>query len=284
MIPSLSLGTASDLDGNFVILNIPPGKIDVNFSMIGYAEIRIENVTISIDQTTPLSVQLNVEAIEGQAIIVRNERLIRMDRTNTEARITAEELDVMPVTDIYDVIKLQGGITQDAYGGIHIRGGRSSEVVYMVDGVSMTDSYDGGLSIAVENNTIQELQVISGTFNAEYGRAMSGIINMVTKDGGNQFEGSFRSFSGDHLSSDPIYRDLNSYNIFNQRNLEMQISGPILKDKLIFFTSGRYYGTNGWLSGLNTFSMYGDTLDSPNYSPMNSIDKYSLQNKLTFDY
>ena len=282
MIPSLSLGTASDLDGNFVILNIPPGKIDVNFSMIGYAEIRIENVTISIDQTTPLSVQLNVEAIEGQAIIVRNERLIRMDRTNTEARITAEELDVMPVTDIYDVIKLQGGITQDAYGGIHIRGGRSSEVVYMVDGVSMTDSYDGGLSIAVENNTIQELQVISGTFNAEYGRAMSGIINMVTKDGGNQFEGSFRSFSGDHLSSDPIYRDLNSYNIFNQRNLEMQISGPILKDKLIFFTSGRYYGTNGWLSGLNTFSMYGDTLDSPNYSPMNSIDKYSLQNKLTF--
>ena len=180
MIPSLSLGTASDLDGNFVILNIPPGKIDVNFSMIGYAEIRIENVTISIDQTTPLSVQLNVEAIEGQAIIVRNERLIRMDRTNTEARITAEELDVMPVTDIYDVIKLQGGITQDAYGGIHIRGGRSSEVVYMVDGVSMTDSYDGGLSIAVENNTIQELQVISGTFNAEYGRALTGVINIVT--------------------------------------------------------------------------------------------------------
>ena len=284
MIPVIGIGAASDLDGNYVILNIPPGKIDVNFSMIGYAETRIKNVTISIDQTTPLSIQLNVEAIEGQTIIVRDERLIRMDRTSTEARITSEELDVMPVTDVYDVIKLQGGITQDAYGGIHIRGGRSNEVVYMVDGVSMTDSYDGGLSIAVENNTIQELQVISGTFNAEYGRAMSGIINMVTKDGSDQFEGAFRSFSGDHISTDPIYRNLDSYNPFNQRNVEMQVSGPILKNKLTYFASGRYYGANGWLSGMNTFSMYGDTLINLDYAPMNGINKYSLQNKLTFSY
>ena len=284
IIPSMGLGTASDLDGNFVILNIPPGKIDVVFSMIGYGESRIEDLSISIDQTTSLPVQLTVEAIEGSTIIVQNEKRIKNDRTNTEARVTAEELDVMPVTDVHDVIKLQGGITQDAYGGIHIRGGRSSEVVYMVDGVSMTDAYDGGLSIAVENNTIQELQVISGTFNAEYGRAMSGIINMVTKDGGNKFEGSIRTFSGDHISSDPIFRDLSSYRPFNQRNGEIQISGPIIKDKLTFFSSGRYYGTQGWLSGMNTFSMYGDTLSNAKFTPMNGVDKYSLQNKLTYSF
>ena len=103
IIPSMGLGTASDLDGNFVILNIPPGKIDVVFSMIGYGESRIEDLSISIDQTTPLSVQLTVEAIEGSTIIVQNEKRIKNDRTNTEARVTAEELDVMPVMDVHDI-------------------------------------------------------------------------------------------------------------------------------------------------------------------------------------
>ena len=133
-----------------------------------------------------------IEAIEGEAIIVKNHRMIQKDLTNTESRISSDELEVMPVTDVQDVIKLQGGVTQDANGGIHIRGGRSSEVVYMVDGVSMTDGYDGGVSVSIENNNIQELQVISGTFNAEYGRAMSGIINMVTKDGSNNFKSKFK--------------------------------------------------------------------------------------------
>jgi len=284
ILPDLGLGTASDTEGRYVILNLPPGKITALFTMIGYSDLQVEEVNISIDQTTKLSVELTVEAIEGMEVIVRDEKLIRNDRTNTEAKVTAEELEVMPVTDVHDVIKLQGGVTQDAYGGIHIRGGRSSEVVYMVDGVSMTDSYDGGLSIAVENNSIQELQVISGTFNAEYGRAMSGIINMVTRDGGNTFQGSFKSFSGDHFSSHAIYRHLDNFKPFNQKNLELQLSGPILKDKLTFFSSGRYYGSEGWLFGLNQFSMYGDSLQHPKWQPMNGIKKYSLQNKLTFSF
>ena len=282
LIPNASTGAATDINGDYIILNISPGSFDINVTMIGYAEIIFKNVIFSIDQTTRLNIQLNVEAIEGEAIIVQSRKMIHADVTNTEARITSEELAVMPVTDIHDVIKLQGGVTQDANGGIHIRGGRSSEVVYMVDGVSMTDAYDGGISVAVENNNIQELQVISGTFNAEYGRAMSGIINMVTKDGGNNFEGSFRSFSGDHFSTDEMYRDVDTFNPINQMNVEGQLSGPILHDRLSCFTSFRKYETGGWLSGLNTFDMYGDTLSSVEYRPMNWIDKWSLQNKFTF--
>ena len=281
LIPSISMGAATDINGDYIILNIPPGKFTVKAMMIGYSDVKIENVKFSVDQTSRLNIQLDVQVIEGDMIIVKSEKLIYKDVTNTESRITSEELEVMPVTDVQDVIKLQGGVTQDASGGIHIRGGRSSEVVYMVDGVSMTDAYDGGISVAIENNNIQELQVISGTFNAEYGRAMSGIINMVTKDGGNNLEGSLRSFSGDHYSNDNIYRNLGSYNLFNQINLEAQISGPILKDRLLFFTSFRRYHTNGWLSGFNTFSMYGDTLSNVEYRSMNWVNKWSFQNKFT---
>ena len=282
IIVDMNMGTASDINGDYVILNIPPGEYSVKAMMIGYSDVVIQNVKFYIDQTTRLDITLDIEAIKGKAIIVKSEKIINKNLTNTESRITSDELEVMPVTDIQDVIRLQGGVTQDASGGIHIRGGRSSEIIYMVDGVSMTDSYDGGISVAVENNNIQELQVISGTFNAEYGRAMSGIINMVTKDGGNNLEGSFRSFLGDHYSNDKIYRDLDTYNLFNQSNYEAQISGPIIKDRISFFTSFRKYDTDGWLSGLNTFDMYGDTLMNIEYRPMNWIDKYSFQNKFTF--
>ena len=111
-----------------------------------------------------------MEVIAGSEVVVTAERkLIQFDVTQSEARITSEELNAMPVSEVSDVLRLQGGITQDADGGLHMRGGRSNEISYMVDGVPMSDSYDGGISVQIENDNIQELQVISGTFNAEYG-------------------------------------------------------------------------------------------------------------------
>ena len=170
--------------------------------MIGYETLIINDVKISVDRTTKLNAALAVEAIEGSAVTVTAERkLIEFDVTQSESRITAEELESMPVAEVSDVLRLQGGITQDAGGGLHMRGGRSNEIAYMVDGVPMTDSYNGGISVQIVNDNLQELQVISGTFNAEYGKALTGIINMVTKDGGDNFEGSLNVYSGDHTLS-----------------------------------------------------------------------------------
>ena len=125
------MGAASDTNGDYMILNLSPNEYTVTISMIGYKTVTYENVKISIDKTTRLDVPMLIEAIEGEAIIVKNHRMIQKDLTNTESRISSDELEVMPVIDVQDVIKLQGGVTQDANGGIHIRGGRSSEVVYI---------------------------------------------------------------------------------------------------------------------------------------------------------
>ncbi len=261
MIEGTDMGTATDSRGDYAILNIPPGFVNVKVMMIGYEPVTVTDVSISVDKTTRINFELNVQAITGaEVVVLAKSRVIKFDVTNTESRVTSKELEVMPVSDVQDVLKLQGGITTDAGGGIHIRGGRSSEIVYMVDGVSMTDVYDGGLSVNIENNNIQELQVISGTFNAEYGRAMSGIINMVTKDGGNEFEFGIKGYSGDHTTNDPIYRNLNDYDIFNDVNLEANMSGPILEGFLTFYSSGRYFRSEGWLGGIDTFTMYGDTV------------------------
>ena len=299
MIENTGLGTATDLKGDYVILNIPPGKYNVTIRMIGYEVKKYENIRISIDKTTRLFSTLDIEAVKGQEVIVNATRpLIDFDKTNSEAIVTSEELDIMPIEDVADVIKLQGGVTQDAGGGIHIRGGRSSEVAYLVDGVSVTDAYDGAIAVNIENANIQELQVISGTFNAEYGKAMSGIVNIVTKDGSDKLESYLQIYSGDHQSDDNIYKDLRSYNITNDKNITMNLSGPIIKQKLNFFISARSYVSDGWLNGLQTFTMYGDTIHTDNnsngyfdstdtkkepyYRSMNWRDKYSIQTKLTY--
>ena len=107
-------------------------------------------------------------------VTVQAERkLIQFDVTQSESIITSEVLEDMPATEVADILRLQGGVTQDADGEIHMRGGRSSEVSYMVDGIPVSVMYDGGISIQIENDNVQELQVISGTFNAEYGRALT---------------------------------------------------------------------------------------------------------------
>ena len=255
------LGTASNESGEYFILNIPPGKYSIRFSMIGYESYVIEQVKISIDKTTRMNTSIGTTVIEGSEVVVTAERkLIQFDVTQSEARITADELDVMPVTEVRDVLRLQGGITQDAGGGLHMRGGRSSEISYMVDGVPMTDAYDGGISVQIENDNLQELQVISGTFNAEYGKALTGVINMVTKDGGDRFEGSVNTYSGDHTTTDPIYKNLSTFSPLNDHSISFNINGPIIPKRLTFYSSGRNNGSKGWLYGRQTFTMYGDTV------------------------
>ena len=164
-----------------------------------------------------------------------------------------------------------------------MRGGRSSEISYVVDGVPMTDAYDGGISVQIENDNLQELQVISGTFNAEYGKALTGVINMVTKDGGDRFEGSVNTYSGDHTTTDPIYKNLSTFSPLNDHSISFNINGPIIPKRLTFYSSARNNGSKGWLYGRQTFTMYGDTVKNNDlqYEAMNWYNSWSTQNKLT---
>ncbi len=276
IIAGTSLGAATSGEGHYSILNIPPGVYDIRTTMIGYTIVLTQGVVIGVDLTTRLDLALGVEVLGGAEVVVTATRpRVRKDRTSSEARITAAQMDAMPVTEIWDVLAIQSGVTKDADGGIHIRGGRKSEVAYWVDGVSITDVYDGGLAVAVDNDAIEELQVISGTFNAEYGQAMSGIINMVTKDGGRDYDGSLSIYSGDYFSRDDIYRGIDEYNFASNSdeiNFQGSLSGPVplLGSFATFFTTVRYNRNDGALRALDAFDKYGDfngVLISPDAPP-----------------
>ena len=202
IIKNTMLGAATNLDGEYFILNVPPGKYQISASMIGYGTMTIEGLQIIVDLTAKANFALKPETISGQEVIVTAEKpTVRLDQTSMSAVVSAEDIENLPVSDVGDIIELQAGIVRDPNGGFHVRGGRSSEVSFWVDGVATTDSYDGSSGLEVENAGIQEVQVISGTFNAEYGQAMSGIVNVVTKEGSQNYDGNLNIYGGGYHSS-----------------------------------------------------------------------------------
>ena len=178
-------GTVTDIDGNYVVVNVRPGTYTLIFSYVGYQTQRITDVRVSTGQTTRYNLEMSEQVIEGEEIIVQAERpLIQKDLTASKKTVVAEEIDALPVEGFFGVLVTQAGVNQGPSGEIHIRGGRSNEVSYLVDGISVGNPFDtNGLTTGVAADAIQEMTVISGAFNAEYGKAMSGIVNLVTKEG-----------------------------------------------------------------------------------------------------
>jgi len=254
VIQGTMMGASTAMDGSYYIINVPPGKYDVKAMMIGYTSVLQKDVLVQVDHTAEINFQLSPTTIDlGQEVTIVAERpIVQKDVTSGRSIVTAEEIKEMPVETFSDVLKTKAGITEGASGALHIRGGRTSEIGYMIDGVSVSNPFWGGLSISVENTAIQELQVVSGTFNAEYGQAMSGVVNIVTKDGTNRYAGNLDFYFGDKVSSHKdIFLNIDDINPSAIANFDASLSGPVpfLGKKMTFFSSGRYFNSKGWLYG-----------------------------------
>lgn len=265
-IEGTSMGTASDINGDYFIINIPPETYTLICSYVGYERVSVLDIEVNVDRTTVQNFSIAPQAIEGQEVtVIGTRKIIEMDRTNTAAYVSSEEIQTMPVQELGDLIQLQTGVVKDAGGTFHIRGGRGGEIAYLIDGVPVTDQYNGGSSIAMENSWVQELQVISGTFNAEYGQAQSGVINVITKEGAKKFGGNASVSMGDYISThSDIFMNIDQINI-NEKDLSLNLRGPMpIIPGLSFYTSLRYYQTDGWLYGQRRF-LIDDTVPIQHY-------------------
>jgi outer membrane receptor for ferrienterochelin and colicin len=290
VLEGTNYGSASDMDGDYLIVNVPSGTYNIIVSYIGYIKIITQNVIVHTDLTTTLDFVLTPTSISlGQEIvIIAKTPLIKKDLTSTESRVTAEEIEEMPLQDLNQLISLQAGVNKDASGDIHIRGGRSSEISYLINGISITDDYDRSQALVVETGSIQELQVISGTFNAEYGNALSGVVNLVTKTGGSKFQSNIEMWSGDYVSSNKdIFWNINDFNPVANYNFQGSISGPLLLDNLTYFFTMRRFFDGGYIYGINKYNpegrskfVDGELVENPgdnSYVSMNSNDRWSGQ-------
>lgn len=260
LIEGTALGAATNIDGTYVINNIEPGIYSLIFSGVGYQKKMITNVRVSSDFTTRINVQLLAEAINLQTIVVEADRpLIRKDLTSSQTSIDESQIKSLPVENISQILSLQAGITKGSGGELHIRGGRSTEIAYNVNGVSAINPYDFGRTVQISTNAVQELSVVSGTFNAEYGNALSGVVNTITKEGGSKYKGTLTYYTGDYVSSaKDIFFNIDKINPVNNQVVEGTFGGPVpfLEDNFSFFFSGRYNNDKGYLYGIRQHTVY----------------------------
>ena len=304
VVVGTSLGGASDIEGAYFILNIPPGTYQVKASAVGYTAVVTGNVQVTADQTTRVQFTLQSQSVEmGEVVVAATRPIVQRDLTSTVASVGSDQLAKLPLEDVNAVVNLQAGVVDG-----HFRGGRSGEVKYLVDGVSVNDVFSGESSMEAEINSIAEIQVLSGTFNAEYGEALSGVVNQITKVASDHYTGEVSVYTGGYYSSrTSLFPGINRLNPFAARtpgsggspagvaDAQGSISGPLIPNLVKLFASGKYIFDAGYLYGKRVFNP-GDVSDfsaedpsqwrvgatgDGRYVPMNDSYRYTVQGKLS---
>ena len=171
------LGAVSDADGHYTILNIPAGVYGVRFNLIGYRPVLVDKQVVSADENVTLDMKLAESPVElKEVVVVAKPPVVDVSLTSNVAKVTRSEIAKLPVQELQDIVNLQAGVVDG-----HIRGGRAGEVQYQVDGMTVNNVYDNQSSLKLDRSLLEEVQVISGTFDAEYGQAMSGVVNAVLR-------------------------------------------------------------------------------------------------------
>jgi hypothetical protein len=194
----VKMGATADLDGDFFIINIPPESYTISIQMMGYETMKLMDVRVSVNRTYAIKAELNPSILEGEVITVTAPAVeMKKDQTSSIRNISSEDIEILPVENISQVVSMQPGVVVG-----HFRGGRLSEVSYLLDGLQIDESFgQTGHTVNVNTEVVEEIEVITGTFNAEYGKAMSGIVNVITKEGGEIFAGYGYFNTGNYLTS-----------------------------------------------------------------------------------
>jgi outer membrane receptor protein involved in Fe transport len=245
-IPELKRGATTDAQGNYFILNLPAGKYTVRVALLGYVPQAREAVEIFPDFNARVEFSLQPTVLKDiSEVEVKGERpLIQKDVTTTTKFLAGEEIRNQPLRGYQEAVAQQSGVVSFNLNNLNqvntqteiqnsntlvIRGGRPNEVAYYVDGFSQQDPLTGFSTTSIASEAIDEVVVQAGGYNAEYGRVNSGIVNVVTREGGERYAGSLEGVLGDYLSHS------RGHKIFSGA-----VGGPIAPSlrKLTFYASG----------------------------------------------
>lgn len=275
-VEGTSKGAAADENGDYSILDVSPGLYNVSASVVGYQKVTVENVRVNVDFTTRLNFELSQGAINLSTIVIKGERnpLVRQDLTNPTVAITTETIQELPVDQISQVIALQAGVVKGNDGSLHVRGGYGNEIAFTLNGVSVNDPYGNSGAIGIATNAVQEVSVSTGTFSAEYGNALSGVVNYITKEGGSDYSFSLRGYSGDNFTNrTSLYTDeISKIDPLNHSRLEGTFGGPLpFGDKVRFYFSGVYENYKGDIYGQNLYNPSDSYLTPDNFKSTDSL-------------
>ena len=239
MVEGTDLGAATDENGDYVVLYVPAGTYRVTSSYISYDPLAFANVVVNAELTTVLNFRLPPTVIEvkGVTAIAEREAIVR-DAVHTRRAVTSTEMERLPITTINQVIALQAGVVQSKRG-THLRGGRDGEISFFIDGIVAKDPVNNFQSSIINPSAVEEVAVVSGGFDAEYGDALSGVVNIVTREGGPKTAGSVNYLTDEMFGG---WQDQINYG-FNQ--YEFSLGGPVpVATRLRYFVSGELMMTD----------------------------------------
>ncbi len=236
VIVGLQRGATSDTAGYYIVQNVRAGRYDVRLTHVGYRSALFKGVTINPDLRTRLHVQLESADVTLDEVVVLQEKpLIQRDVTGTTYTLSVEESNLLPLDNVVEALRFKPGVTAEG----NIRGGKTSEVLYLVDGLPVQDVLSGGLSAKLPNSSITGMSIYTGGFEAEYGNALSGVVNIVTRTGTDAHRFSVRA-DNDHLAGGTE----------NSKTTEFEVSGsgPVIGNRFYYLASvqGLFTGTRWW--------------------------------------
>ncbi|MCU0645572.1 MAG: TonB-dependent receptor, partial [bacterium] len=179
------IGAATDLQGQYFILNVQPGYYNVKISYMGYSQQIRTKVQVKIDRTTRVDFQMDPIAIAGEEVVVTAYRPDKVEKDLTATKLTYdmnEVISIAGVADIADILELQADVVDD-----HFRGGRIGESTYLIGGAAIVNPLNNERAFLPIVTALDQVEVYTSGFSAEYGNAQSGVVNMVTKEGKNSW-------------------------------------------------------------------------------------------------
>ena len=215
-------GAASDVEGQVLIERVNPGSYTLEITLLGYTPMQFTDFRVEPGGTARFRAPLKetVLTLDQDVVIIGEKPLFNIEETASRRTVGQEEIQAAAITSVQSVVALQPGVVY-ADNEIHIRGGRTHENAYLLDGISVQDQLAGtGFGLQLSPTAIKEVEVITGGYNAEYGQATSGIVSITTREGGDRYSGSVG------YRSDQLFFGPNARTSFNTDAADLTLSGP----------------------------------------------------------
>ena len=225
------IGCATDSLGRYHITDIRTGVYDIRFQMIGYQTKTITRVTILPDFKTRVDATLKQSVVEMEPIEIRAEHsLIQKDKAASAYQYSGLQMDLLPVSRLNEALTLMPGVTRE--GNVH--GGKTNEVIYLLDGLPLQDVISGGSSVDLPKSTVGAMTMWIGGFDAEFGNALSGVVNIVSQSSSPTQQFQVR-YERDHWLPDKLVQQTDK-----EDEVELFASGPVIAGTLSYLTTNTY--------------------------------------------
>ncbi|MBN1550675.1 TonB-dependent receptor [bacterium] len=245
-------------NGMYRMPELPPGLYTVTAELEGMQTIERRDIRVSVNSTTKIDFTMEMSKFEETFIVVGEQPILDVKSATVKSTIERTVTERLPASDtLFAAFAMSGGIT--GAGNVRVHGGANTDNLYLFDGVDTTDPVTSTFGANLNADAIEEVEVMTGGFSAEYGRSMGGIVNAVTKSGGNEFHGIVR-LKYNNSSWHDDYEHPQAEQDFSFWDPTVTLEGPILKDKLWFMVTYNYFDRP---ADGRTIGFYGADFDNP---------------------